>query len=145
MARSSTSGQGRPKGALNRSTKSVRELAADFSAKAIEVLVNVMNDSMSPHAARIAAARELLDRAHGRPSATTSVTVNPGATLAEIGNTILRAATGGGLPLDHAGQLMQAVGLQARIVEQSEVIQRLEALESLMDKKHELTPPHDED
>jgi len=134
MARSSTSGQGRPKGALNKNTRSVRELASTFTEDAVYLLVTTMRDSTAPHAARIAAARELLDRAHGRPSATATVTVRRDATLAEMGDTILHAATDGELPLDHAGQLMQAVGLQARIVEQSEVIERLEALESLLDR-----------
>lgn len=135
MARSSTSGQGRPKGALNKNTRSVRELAADFSADAVNVLVSIIRDLTAPHASRVAAARELLDRAHGRPSATATVAVKQGATLAEMGEHILHAATGGGLPLDHAAQLMQAVGLQARIVGQTELLRRLETVEALLDAK----------
>jgi hypothetical protein len=67
MARSSTSGQGRPKGALNRSTLEVREAARAYTAEAIETLANIMRHGTT-EAAQIMAAKELLDRGYGRPA-----------------------------------------------------------------------------
>ena len=67
MARSSTSGQGRPKGALNRSTLEVREAARAYTAEAIETLASIMRHGTT-EAAQILAAKELLDRGYGRPS-----------------------------------------------------------------------------
>ena len=135
MAKSSTSGQGRPKGIPNKVTRPVRELAANFSEGAIKTLVTIMIDPMAPHASKIAAARELLDRAHGRPSASAEIKSVRGESLAEMGERILAAATSGTLPLDHLQQLMGALQAQAKLVEQSELVARLEAIESLISPK----------
>ena len=67
MARSSTSGQGRPKGALNRSTLEVREAARAYTAEALAKLATIMRHGTS-EAAQILAAKELLDRGYGRPA-----------------------------------------------------------------------------
>ena len=67
MARSSTSGQGRPKGALNRSTLEVREAARAYTAEALAKLAAIMRHGIS-EAAQIMAAKELLDRGFGRPA-----------------------------------------------------------------------------
>lgn len=67
MARSSTSGQGRPKGALNRSTLEVREAARAYTAEAIKTLASIMRHGTS-EAVQILAAKELLDRAYGKPA-----------------------------------------------------------------------------
>ena len=135
MANSSTSGQGRPKGALNLATRSVRELAGHFSNGAIKVLAQILLDPLAPPAAKVAAAREILDRAHGKPSATATVTLKKDATLAEMGERIISAATNGSLPLDHAGQLMAALAAQAKLHETTELIQRLELIEALIATK----------
>jgi hypothetical protein len=66
MARSSTSGQGRPKGALNRSTLEVRGAARAYTAEALETLASIMRHGTT-EAAQIMAAKELLDRGHGKP------------------------------------------------------------------------------
>jgi hypothetical protein len=79
MARSSTSGQGRPKGALNRSTLEVREAARAYTAEAIETLASIMRHGTS-EAVQILAAKELLDRGYGRPALAAS---EPEATLIE--------------------------------------------------------------
>ena len=57
--------RGRPKGALNKSTKDIKALAQKHTPDALGTLVSVMKSSESD-AARVAAAKELLDRAHGR-------------------------------------------------------------------------------
>ena len=79
MARSSTSGQGRPKGALNRSTLEVREAARAYTAEALAKLAAIMRHGTS-EAVQILAAKELLDRGYGRPAQALS---EPEATLIE--------------------------------------------------------------
>lgn len=62
----SRKGAGRPPGALNKITKEVRELAQEYTGEAIEVIVKIMRDP--EHSGQLAAARELLDRGHGKPT-----------------------------------------------------------------------------
>ena len=64
---------GRPKGALSKTPRSkalidVKALAAAYTQDALDVLSDIMRDAEAPPAARVAAARELLDRGHGRPA-----------------------------------------------------------------------------
>lgn len=136
MAKSSTSGQGRPKGALNKATKTVREIAATYSAGAIGVLVKIAGDQSAPHAARVAACKELLDRAHGRPSATTVIKL-PDGTPTEQGAAAINAAAAGDLPLDHLAILMGAIAVQAKLVEQTEITERLEAVERWLQERND--------
>ena len=58
-------GKGRPKGALNKATKDVKEAARKHGPKALEVLSRLMLEAKS-ETAQIAAAKEILDRAYGR-------------------------------------------------------------------------------
>lgn len=134
MAISSTSGQGRKPGVPNKITRPIRELAANFSEHAIKTLVQIMVDQVAPPAARVAAAKELLDRAHGRPSQSANITLKRGASLAEMGEKVISGAATGKLPLDHASQLMNALQAQAKLLETSELIERLEAMESMLTK-----------
>ena len=90
-----------------------------------------INDGESPPAARVAAARELLDRAHGRPSASMKLPM-PAGTLAEQGQAALNAAASGKLPLGHLNSLMTALAQQAKLVEVSELDERLEAIEAAL-------------
>jgi hypothetical protein len=53
-------------GVPNRTTVEVKRAAQEYTAKAITALVNILRNPDSPPAARIAAARELLDRGHGK-------------------------------------------------------------------------------
>src|ERR1700688_3178200 len=57
---------GRKKGTPNRATADVKALAQDYTAEAILALATVMRSPKEPAAARVSAARELLDRAHGK-------------------------------------------------------------------------------
>jgi hypothetical protein len=59
-------GAGRPRGALNKLTRPVKELAGEQSAASIDKLV-YLRDSAESEQVQFAAAKELLDRAHGRP------------------------------------------------------------------------------
>ena len=57
--------KGKPKGTLNKSTAEIKELAQNYSAKALETLSSIMRNSDND-TARIAAAKELLDRGYGK-------------------------------------------------------------------------------
>lgn len=59
-------GKGRPKGALNKVTADVRALAQKYGADAIETLSQIMKADDQPAAARVSAAKEILDRAYGK-------------------------------------------------------------------------------
>lgn len=61
---------GDPRCGRKRKTKEMKELEAlcrESSEAALAVLTDVMNDPDQPAAARLAAAREILDRGHGKP------------------------------------------------------------------------------
>lgn len=57
--------RGRPKGALNKSTKDIKKLAQKHTPAALTTLVSIMGKSDSD-AARVSAAKELLDRGYGK-------------------------------------------------------------------------------
>jgi hypothetical protein len=57
---------GRTAGVPNRITRDVKALAQDYTERAIQVLAEIMETS-AHDACRVVAARELLDRAWGRP------------------------------------------------------------------------------
>lgn len=56
---------GRKKGTPNKATRELKELARDYTADALTTLEQVMKGSESD-AARVAAAKEFLDRGYGR-------------------------------------------------------------------------------
>lgn len=60
---------GRVKGTPNKATASIREIAGLYTEQAVNALVGILagGDGI-PAAAQVAAAKELLDRAHGRPT-----------------------------------------------------------------------------
>lgn len=58
---------GRVAGTPNKATASLKALAGNYTAQALETLASIMNDVEQSAAARVAAANSLLDRAHGKP------------------------------------------------------------------------------
>src|SRR4051812_12310297 len=74
-------GKGRPKGVTNKVSKDVRALAGAYGPKALKTLAEIMMCKKSPAAARISAAKELLDRAYGKSPQ--PMVVNPG-NMAEV-------------------------------------------------------------
>ena len=58
---------GRHAGTPNKITADVKAIAAEYTEEALEVLAIIMRNRKSPAQARVAAAKELLDRAHGKP------------------------------------------------------------------------------
>ena len=59
-------GAGRPAGAANKLTRPVKALAASYGPASISRLVQ-LRDGAASEQVRFAAAKELLDRAYGRP------------------------------------------------------------------------------
>jgi hypothetical protein len=57
---------GRPK-AVMADGRSLRDLAREYTVDAVQTLVDIMVDEAAPHAARKAAASDILDRGWGRP------------------------------------------------------------------------------
>ena len=73
---------GRAKGTPNKVAHEVRSLAQQHGADAIGTLVEIMTDPNRSETARIAAARELLDRGYGK-AGVDGVTVLPLLTIDE--------------------------------------------------------------
>lgn len=70
MPRGSKPGEhrgGRKAGTPNKVTADVRAVAVKHSPEALKVLVSIATDKEAPPAARVAASREILDRAVGKP------------------------------------------------------------------------------
>ncbi|WP_208949785.1 hypothetical protein [Achromobacter aegrifaciens] len=59
-------GGGRPKGVPNKATAEIKALAQQHGPDAIATLVKIMQGAKQPSASRVAAAKELLDRAYGK-------------------------------------------------------------------------------
>ena len=62
---------GRVKGTPNRATAAIKEIAGQYTEQAVNTLVSILAGGEGiPPAAQVAAAKELLDRAHGKPTQT---------------------------------------------------------------------------
>lgn len=59
-------GAGRPKGVPNKVNQDLRAMAQKYTSDALNALVSIVNDEKHP--GRVQAAKELLDRAHGKAS-----------------------------------------------------------------------------
>lgn len=68
--------KGRPKGKPNKLTADIKAVAQQYGPEAIDVLLEVMRDVN--HSARVPAAKELLDRAYGKPPQASTVEVKTG-------------------------------------------------------------------
>ncbi len=75
---------GRKPGTPNKATADVKALASVHAPEAIRVLVSIMNSTASSDTARVAAARDLLDRAFGRAHQRTEVTGKDGEPFAAL-------------------------------------------------------------
>jgi len=65
-------GPGRPKGVPNKANATLKAAAQAFTEESLQVLVDIMRLSSASEQARISAAREILDRGHGKsPQAVT--------------------------------------------------------------------------
>lgn len=59
-------GAGRKKGIPNKVTADIKVIAQSFGEEAIKLLVEIARDGDAPHAARVAAVKEILDRGYGK-------------------------------------------------------------------------------
>lgn len=59
---------GRQKGTPNKATASIRDLARQYTEQALAALTSVLSDPNEPAAARVSAAKEILDRGYGKAS-----------------------------------------------------------------------------
>lgn len=66
---------GRVKGTPNKATAAIKEIAGQYTEQAVNTLVSILAGGEGiPPAAQVAAAKELLDRAHGKPGQSIDVT-----------------------------------------------------------------------
>ncbi len=59
-------GAGRKKGSPNKATRTLKELAREYTSEAVEALIEVVRTETG--AARVSAANAILDRGYGKPS-----------------------------------------------------------------------------
>lgn len=59
---------GRQKGSVNKVTAEIKALAQKHGPNLIQALVDMAADDEAPHAARVAATKEVLDRGFGKPA-----------------------------------------------------------------------------
>lgn len=81
---------GRKKGSLNKATAEIRVLAREHTKAALETLVK-LHSKGSTEDIRMRAAKELLDRGHGKPAQTVDVGENLAAALAGMSDEQLEA------------------------------------------------------
>lgn len=67
-------GAGRKPGSVNKSTADIKALAQDYGAEALETLAKLMRGTKTPAAARVAAAKELIDRGYGKATQAVELT-----------------------------------------------------------------------
>ncbi len=80
---------GRVKGVPNKATASIKEIAREYTDEAIKALVGVLRSESGP--ARVAAARELLDRAYGKPSQPVEGEIDVNAFIRTIERRVVKA------------------------------------------------------
>lgn len=82
-------GAGRKAGVPNKATADIKAIARDHTAKAIKTLIKLVDREDSP-ATQLGAARELLDRAYGKPSQVVAGDADAPLIFQEIRRTLVR-------------------------------------------------------
>lgn len=80
---------GRQKGSANKVTADVKEAAAFYTSEAIATLASIMTNTDEAAPARVSAAKELLDRAHGKPKQSVDLDATVQAEITEVRRTIV--------------------------------------------------------
>ena len=88
MAKGQKTG-GRVKGTPNAATADIKAIARDHTAKAIKTLIKLVDREDSP-ATQLGAARELIDRAYGKPSQVVAGDADAPLIFQEIRRTLVR-------------------------------------------------------
>lgn len=119
---------GRPK--KRDADRRIEELARDASESAFRVVQDLMTGSENDKT-RLSAALAILERAHGKPGErlTEPVELAPDATLADQGRAVMAAACRGDLTPTQAGALLGCLSNLARLVELTDLEERIAALE----------------
>lgn len=84
-------GPGRPKGTPNKATADIRSLAQKYGEEALDILAEIMRDKQRPAAARVSAAKELLDRGYGKTPQPIAVNT---ANIADVFGKLIEALPG---------------------------------------------------
>lgn len=79
MARGAKTGGGSRKGKPNKATADIKAIAQQYGERAIERLVSIMENDDAPHAAQVAATKELLNRGYGQAQQSTDLTNSDGS------------------------------------------------------------------
>lgn len=105
MAKSSTSGQGRPKGSANKNTAEIKQYAAQYGQDAVDRLAWLMKNAENQQTQAFASA-QLLDRGFGKAQQNINVTETPFDSLSLEDQRALREAlsvVAGGSETDAGG------------------------------------------
>lgn len=89
-------GAGRPKGSRNKVTADIKAIAQSFGEEAIKGLIEISRDTKAPHAARVAAFREVLDRGYGKAKQGIEMTGEDGGPVETVTRIELVALDGQG-------------------------------------------------
>ncbi len=126
-------GAGRKPGSPNGSTAAIRALAGEHAESAVTTLVELMGSDETPAAARISAAKELLERGYGKSGSYAAMELD--APLSELSPkeaiaTISDSAATGAISLEDGQRLVAMIDARIKAVELAEVEARLAALEN---------------
>ncbi|MCP4184846.1 MAG: hypothetical protein GY761_16260 [Hyphomicrobiales bacterium] len=123
---------GRKPGSPNKATAAIRSLAGEHAETAIDMLVELMEDGGTPAAARISAAKELLERGYGKSGSYAALELDiplselqPKEAIAAITD----AVTAGAISVEEGQRLVAMIEARIKAVELAEVEDRLSALE----------------
>ena len=124
---------GRKAGTPNKATAAIRALAGEYANEAIVMLADLMKSDNTPAAARISAAKELLERGYGKPGTYAALELKtPLSELSPkdaIGIISDKAATGA-ISMEEGQRLVQMIEAHIKAIELAEVEERLTALEN---------------
>ncbi|MCP4185196.1 MAG: hypothetical protein GY761_18110 [Hyphomicrobiales bacterium] len=123
---------GRKPGSPNKATAAIRALAGEHADKAIDILAELMEGQDTPAAARITAAKELLERGFGRPGSYAALELD--TPLSELQpreaiSAITDAVTGGAISVEEGQRLVAMIEARIKAVELAELESRLTELE----------------
>jgi len=124
---------GRKPGSPNKATATIRDLAGKHAESAVNTLVELMNDAQAPAAARISAAKELVERSFGKPGSYAALELK--TPLSELSpkeaiGIISDSAATGTISIEEGQRLVAMIEARIKAIELDELEQRLSALEN---------------
>ena len=124
---------GRQAGTPNKATAFLREIAGEHAEKAINTLVDIMENENTPAAARVSASKELIERGFGRSGS--FVDLHLDTPLSELSppdaiSVIADKVAGGQLSTEEGQRLVGLVEARIKAIEYAEFEERLNQLET---------------